>query len=193
MGDFHRLRPFKLLALLLSTVSVVMTIISLAGPDWVSVQSYTGEFKSWGLWWDCWKAKGSFQICINADWLAACAALVFMALISALMATGVGAWGMKAKQRRPYVIAGLLCGLSSILQIITLVIYPVKFTSEVRDNTSTRQETASFHFDWTYGVAWGAVIFLIGSAISFFLRLRDEEGAQLMKASADKPTIYYAP
>ena len=64
---------------------------------------------------------------------------------------------------------------------------------QVTQNRENNQESLQFAFDWTYGVAWGAVIFLIGGAVFFFLRLRDEESAQRMKASADKPTVYYLP
>ncbi|XP_012946212.1 p53 apoptosis effector related to PMP-22 [Aplysia californica] len=194
MGDFHKIRPFKILAVVMATVAVVLTVISLAGPDWVSVKFYEGKLqKSWGLWWECWRVHVSFEMCVGADWLAGCAAMVFLALIADAIATIMGLWGLFVKRRLPYVLAGVLCIIAAMFHIISLIIYPVKFTAEVTGNDDNKAETAQFVFDWTYGIAWGAVIFLVGATVFFFIRVRDEDNAQPMKVMADKPTVYYQP
>ena len=68
-------------------------------------------------------------------------------------------------------------------------LYPLQVTGNDRNN----MEAAHFVFDWTYGIAWGAVIFLCAATVCFLVRLREEDNALPMKASADKPTVYYLP
>ncbi|CAL1531931.1 unnamed protein product [Lymnaea stagnalis] len=186
MGEFQRIRPFKILSVVMVTIAIVLTVVSLVGPDWVSASFYEGDVKSWGLWWDCLKVHASFEMCLSADWLAACAAMVFLSLIADFLGAALGVWGLSSKRRLPCVLAGGVCIVSCICMVISLIIYPVMFTKEVRNNPDYNAETSDFEFSWTFGIACGTVFFLMGASIFFFIRVSEEEDAQPMKSVQDK-------
>ncbi|CAG5119050.1 unnamed protein product [Candidula unifasciata] len=190
MGEFQRIRPFKILAVVMVTIAVVLTVASLAGHDWVRTSFYDGKVQSWGLWWKCFKVHSSFQMCVSSGWLSACAAMVFLSLISNVVATGLGVWGLCAKRRLPYVLAGAMCIISGACQLLSVVIYPIMFTHEIRSNPDNKTETSTFSFAWTYGIACGTIFFVLGASVFFLIRLRDEDDAQPMKSSHEKPTFY---
>ncbi|KAK0057284.1 p53 apoptosis effector related to PMP-22 [Biomphalaria pfeifferi] len=190
MGEFQRIRPFKILSVVMVTIAVVLTVVSLAGPDWVTASFYEGDVKSWGLWWDCLKVHTSFEMCLSADWLAGCAALVFLSLIADVIGAALGIWGLISKRRMPYILAGTVCVISCVCMVVSLIIYPVMFTNEVTSNADYNAETSDFEFSWTFGVACGTVFFLMGAAIFFFIRVTEEEDAQPMKSVQDKS--YYS-
>lgn len=54
------------MSVVMVSIAIVLTIVSLAGPDWVSASFYEGDVKSWGLWWDCLKVHASFEMCLSA-------------------------------------------------------------------------------------------------------------------------------
>lgn len=56
----------QILAVVMTTAAVVLTVASLAGPDWVRAAYYEGKVQSWGLWWDCFKVHASFEMCVSA-------------------------------------------------------------------------------------------------------------------------------
>ncbi|KAL8566415.1 hypothetical protein ACOMHN_011993 [Nucella lapillus] len=170
-------RPYKLVAVIMSVIALILMIVSVAGPDWMEVSFEQGNPKSWGLWWDCVKVNGvSFlEMCVETDWLFACAALMMIGLLGMLGVSVIGSIGLCTHKRLMYIIAGVITILCIILLVICLIIYPVKFTEEVREDQNYRAETQSFDLDWTYGVAWGAVCFMIGATVLFFLRSETEE------------------
>ncbi|KAK3767291.1 hypothetical protein RRG08_019119 [Elysia crispata] len=193
MPDFRQIRPFKILALVMVAIAAILTITSLAGPEWVSVSFYhEDKVRSWGLWWNCFKVHTSFEMCLTADWLVACAALVFFSLLAQVLALAVAVWGLSSRRRVPYLVAGGLCCGAGACLIICLIIYPVMFTMEVKENKNFYTETSDFSFDWTYGIAWGAVIFLMCATIFFFVRVREENDAQPMKLVKENPLTYYS-
>ena len=51
-------------------------------------------------------------------------------------------------------------------------------TFQVREDKYYRAETQRFDLDWTYGVAWGAVCFMIGAAVLFLIRTETQEVTQ---------------
>ena len=71
---------FQLLAVIMSIISFVLMIVSVAGPDWMEVSFHQGQVKSWGLWWDCFKVTGSLEMCIETGEFGAMAELVFSCL-----------------------------------------------------------------------------------------------------------------
>ncbi|KAK7088372.1 transmembrane protein 47-like [Littorina saxatilis] len=188
-GEVRVFRPFKLLAVIMSIIAFVLMIVSVAGPDWMEVSFHQGEAKSWGLWWDCFKVNGSFQMCVQTDWLFACGALVLIGLICMLVASILGCIGLCTHKRLLYVAAGAISIFSIVLQIICLIIYPVKFTEEVKDDKHNRAETQRFDLDWTYGVAWGAVCFMIGAAILFLIKV--DETQEVTQQKDNTPPPYY--
>ncbi|XP_031757559.1 p53 apoptosis effector related to PMP-22 isoform X1 [Xenopus tropicalis] len=58
-------------------------------------------------------------------------------------------------------IIGAILILAVILQVIALIIYPVRFTNEL----ATGNE--SYLYSWTYGFGWGSTIIMFGCAIFF--------------------------
>ena len=59
---------------------------------------------------------------------------------------------------------------------------------QVREDKYYRAETQHFDLDWTYGVAWGAVCFMIGAAIFFLIRAETQEVTQ---QKDNTPPPYY--
>lgn len=181
-------RPFKLLAVIMVAISMVLTIASVAGPDWMEVSFYHGEIKSWGLWWSCFEVTRSFQMCVETDWLFACAALVLISLISTLIASGSGVLGLCTHKQLFYYAAAIITIFAVVSLLISLIIYPVKFTQEVRKDSSFKSETQKFQLDWTYGIAWGAICFMLGGIILFLIPLESREATQAREGT---PPPYY--
>ncbi|XP_076452705.1 transmembrane protein 47-like [Babylonia areolata] len=183
-------RPYKLLAVIMSMIAFILMIVSVAGPDWMEVSFEQGNPKSWGLWWDCVQVNGvSFlEMCVETDWLFACAALVMIGLLCMLAVSIVGSIGLCTHKRLLYIIAGVVTIFAMILQIICLIIYPVKFTEEVKEDKYYRAETQSFDLDWTYGVAWGAVCFMLGAAVLFLIRTETDHSSG--RADNTPPPVY---
>ncbi|KAK7463140.1 hypothetical protein BaRGS_00038285 [Batillaria attramentaria] len=159
-------RPYKLLAVIMSAISLILMIVSVAGPDWMEVEYQQGGVKSWGLWWECLTVNSSFEMCVKTDWLFACAALVLICLISMLAVTVLGSVGLCTQRRFLYITAGA-----------------------VKTHVSYRAETQRFDLGWTYGIAWGAVFFMLGAAILYLIRSETEEVTSENKDNTPPP--YY--
>jgi len=48
--------------------------------------------------------------------------------------------------------------------LTAVIVYPIMFISEIEDYRRVFNIT-QWYFSWSYGIAWGAVIFLFGSAV----------------------------
>jgi len=48
--------------------------------------------------------------------------------------------------------------------VTAVIVYPVIFIAEI-DNYRVEFNITQWYFSWSYGIAWGAAIFLFGSAI----------------------------
>ena len=53
---------------------------------------------------------------------------------------------------------------------LALTIFPVYFTADLQDKSDDK-----WYFGWSYGVAWGAAIFLFGAAILLICDRNKEE------------------
>ncbi|CAJ0934316.1 unnamed protein product [Ranitomeya imitator] len=58
-------------------------------------------------------------------------------------------------------VIGALLFLAVILQICALVIYPVRYTSDVAVNLE------NYLYSWTYGFGWGSTIIMFGCGVFF--------------------------
>ena len=54
-----------------------------------------------------------------------------------------------------------------ICVVIALFIFPAAFMSEIDERGKSE-----WYFDWAYGVAWGAAIFIFGAAMLLWIELR---------------------
>jgi len=48
--------------------------------------------------------------------------------------------------------------------LTAVIVYPIMFISEIEDYRRMFNIT-QWYFSWSYGIAWGATIFLFGSAV----------------------------
>ena len=60
--------------------------------------------------------------------------------------------------------------LSAVLELLVVIIFPVKFGEDISLSHLVRR----WDFDWTYGFAWGGVIFSIGAVVFFLLPIKSE-------------------
>lgn len=56
------------------------------------------------------------------------------------------------------------CAVAVAFLLSAVIVYPVMFISEI-DSYRVLFNITQWYFSWSYGVAWGAAIFLCGSAI----------------------------
>ena len=61
--------------------------------------------------------------------------------------------------------------VSAFLELLVVIIFPIKFGENISQSHLVRR----WDFDWTYGFAWGGVIFSIGAAVFFLLPVKSEE------------------
>jgi len=63
----------------------------------------------------------------------------------------------------------LFC-FAAVCLVIALIVFIAKFLGEIKE----RQQN-EWYFEWAFGVAWGAVPFMIGAAILLYLEKESEE------------------
>uniref|UniRef100_A0A8C4WXE9 Transmembrane protein 47 n=1 Tax=Eptatretus burgeri TaxID=7764 RepID=A0A8C4WXE9_EPTBU len=157
-------RPFKAIALLCAFLAVSLASVAVFSPAWVTAQGF-----KLSLWEECegsasregaqpvWGCKSNLSL--HNDWKLATLALVLAACLLSLLATITGLVALCAgSYRRLSLPMAVLLYMAVILQVCALILFPIKFL----DETALR----SYHeFDWGYGLAWGAAIFMLGSAI----------------------------
>ncbi|ESO97451.1 hypothetical protein LOTGIDRAFT_159484 [Lottia gigantea] len=164
-------RPIKHLAVLFSIFALILIIVALAGSNWVDVKLRDDEsYQNWGLWEECFEIVGFDPICVSKDWMSACGAFVIITLLASVGAIVLGIFGICTKTRTWYIIAGILCVAGALCDLIALIVYPSKFSEEIQGSS-----VRGWDFDWTYGISWGALFFLVGGAVLFFWKVDDEE------------------
>ncbi|XP_042335174.1 transmembrane protein 47-like [Sceloporus undulatus] len=158
------LRPLKLIALLCASLALALDAAALGSPAWV-----TSQEDSLALWQTCRRHQdgGAWQChsALQTDWQIATLVLIltaatitllsfFMSLISFCLGT----------YKRYYRVIAVLLFAAVVLQVCALILYPIKFI----DSNQLR----SYHeFSWGYGLGWGSVIFMLGAAILYCLRI----------------------
>ncbi|XP_029785498.1 transmembrane protein 47 [Suricata suricatta] len=106
-------------------------------------------------------AKGDWQIATLALLLGG-AAIILIAFLVGLISICVGS------RRRFYRPVAVMLFAAVVLQVCSLVLYPIKFIETV--------SLKIYHeFNWGYGLAWGATIFSFGGAILYCLNPKNYE------------------
>ncbi|XP_029820609.1 transmembrane protein 47 [Manacus vitellinus] len=109
-------------------------------------------------------------VCLSlADWQIATlalllggAAIILIAFLVGLISICVGS------RRRFYRPVAVMLFAAVVLQVCSLVLYPIKFIETV--------SLKIYHeFNWGYGLAWGATIFSFGGAILYCLNPKNYE------------------
>uniref|UniRef100_A0A670ZVH8 Transmembrane protein 47 n=2 Tax=Pseudonaja textilis TaxID=8673 RepID=A0A670ZVH8_PSETE len=150
------LTPLKLVGLVCIFLALCLDLGAVLSPAWVTAdhQSYLS------LWESCnklgnletWRCKTT----LNSDWQIATlsmllggAAIILIAFLVGLISICVGS------RRRFYRPVAVMLFAAVVLQVCSLVLYPIKFIETV--NLRIYHE-----FNWGYGLAWGATIFSFG-------------------------------
>ncbi|XP_026702131.1 transmembrane protein 47 [Athene cunicularia] len=90
------------------------------------------------------------------------AAIILIAFLVGLISICVGS------RRRFYRPVAVMLFAAVVLQVCSLVLYPIKFIETV--------SLKIYHeFNWGYGLAWGATIFSFGGAILYCLNPKNYE------------------
>ncbi|CAH1774993.1 unnamed protein product [Owenia fusiformis] len=164
-------RPLKVMALVCGIISILLIIISIASTEWLTAD---GNYRQ-GLWQDC--QDGREPVCQNNPakaWIQACAALCIITLIFATGATILTVFGLLSKNSvwkfRFYRIAMIIMFFCVLCQVISLIVFPAMFMQEIQSLGKSQ-----WMFGWSYGVGWGAAIFLFGGAILLLMDKESEE------------------
>ncbi|XP_075410595.1 p53 apoptosis effector related to PMP-22 [Tenrec ecaudatus] len=175
---------------LLLLSAIAFDIIALTGRGWLQSSTHA---QTASLWWKCPSEGGGTgspeQGCISLmqfAWGRAAAAMLFCGFIILVICFILSFFALCGPQMLIFlrVIGGLLA-LAAVFQIISLVIYPVKYTQEFDLHSNIG---VTFIYNWAYGFGWAATIILIGCAF-FFCCLPNYEDDLLGNA---KPRYFYS-
>nr|XP_056717787.1 transmembrane protein 47 [Euleptes europaea] len=168
-GGASGLTPLKLVGLVCIFLALCLDLGAVLSPAWVTAerQAYLS------LWetctkaghadaWDCASTLGTdWQIATLAMLLGG-ATIILIAFLVGLISICVGS------RRRFYRPVAVMLFAAVVLQVCSLVLYPIKFIETV--NLRIYHE-----FNWGYGLAWGATIFSFGGAILYCLNPKNYE------------------
>jgi len=171
------IRPLKVTAFVCGLLAIILLMVCIACTAWLET-----ETTRQGLWSKCVRVPTPADQpdeldCMDLeqqDWLLACAALLILGLIVCLVATIFDAIGLANKdviwKFKYYRVSMYLMFLAAILLTIALIVFPVMFLEQKEERINTK-----WYFGWGYGVAWGAVVFILGAAILLLVDKESEE------------------
>ncbi|KAG7467069.1 transmembrane protein 47 [Megalops cyprinoides] len=163
------LTPLKLVGLVCIFLALCLDIGAVLSPAWVTAdnQYYLS------LWDSCWKPAASeswrCSTTLETDWQIATLALLLGGATLILISFLVGLVSVcVGSRRRFYRPVAVMLFAAVVLQVCSLVLYPIKFIETI--------SLRIYHeFNWGYGLAWGATIFSFGAALLYCLNPKNYE------------------
>ncbi|KAK2852993.1 hypothetical protein Q7C36_008194 [Tachysurus vachellii] len=154
---------------LLLLFAIIFDIIAIAAQSgWVEDEDAKSHYAS--MWDQCrgrndvWSCKSLMEF----SWAQAVAALMIIGLIILIVAFIISCVALCCTLNIPLMPPiALLLMLVAILQIIALIIYPVKFNEQIFEG--------KYNYTWAYGFGWGATIIVIGCTVLFCCLPRYED------------------
>ncbi|KAI1241539.1 transmembrane protein 47, partial [Lamprotornis superbus] len=163
------LTPLKLVGLVCIFLALCLDLGAVLSPAWV-----TADHQYYLSLWESCRKPGNLDswLCestLHSDWQIATlalllggAAIILIAFLVGLISICVGS------RRRFYRPVAVMLFAAVVLQVCSLVLYPIKFIETV--------SLKIYHeFNWGYGLAWGATIFSFGGAILYCLNPKNYE------------------
>ncbi|XP_006885011.1 PREDICTED: p53 apoptosis effector related to PMP-22 [Elephantulus edwardii] len=175
---------------LLLLSAIAFDIVALSGRGWLQSSDHT---QTASLWWQCPSEGGGTgspeqgcETLMQYAWGRAAAAMLLCGFIILVICFILSFFALCGPQMLIFlrVIGGLLA-LAAVFQIISLVIYPVKYTQQFNLHANI---AVTYYYNWAYGFGWAATIILIGCAF-FFCCLPNYEDDLLGNA---KPRYFYS-
>ncbi|XP_061081458.1 transmembrane protein 47 [Conger conger] len=163
------LTPLKLVGLVCIFLALCLDIGAVVSPSWVTADNRY----SLSLWDSCWKPAASdtwhCSSTFGSDWQIATLALLLGGATLILFSFLVGLVSVCAgSRRRFYRPVAVMLFAAVVLQVCSLVLYPIKFIETI--------SLRIYHeFNWGYGLAWGATIFSFGAALLYCLNPKNYE------------------
>lgn len=154
---------------LLLLFAIIFDIVAIAATSgWVEDEDAKSHYAS--MWEQCrgrnneWTCKTLMQF----PWAQAVAALMIIGLIILIIAFIISCIALcRTVNITLLPLIGVLLILVVILQIIALIVYPVKFQDQISEG--------HYFFTWAYGFGWGATLLSLGCAILFCCLPRYED------------------
>ncbi|XP_067092943.1 p53 apoptosis effector related to PMP-22 [Osmerus mordax] len=149
--------------------AIIFDIIAIAASSgWVEDEGAKSHYAN--MWSHCqgrndlWECKTLMEY----PWAQAVAALMIIGLIILIIAFIISCIALCCTLNISLLpIIGILLFIVVVVQIIALIIYPVKFNDLIFEG--------HYVFTWAYGFAWGATILTIGCGILFCCLPRYED------------------
>uniref|UniRef100_A0AC34QDX0 Uncharacterized protein n=1 Tax=Panagrolaimus sp. JU765 TaxID=591449 RepID=A0AC34QDX0_9BILA len=177
-------RPLKIISALCLFVSFVLLIICLSTNYWLRTKSF-----HIGLFKEC--SDNDISAVMNpvagapgpgkcqginrdASYITAVAVLLLIGLVATLIAFIGNILGLKSNDLHRkhvfYKIATYLALFTVLLELVSLIVFPVCFFLRM-DNYGRR----NWEFDWSYGIAWGSMLFTFGASLLLICDKEHEE------------------
>nr|XP_023655571.1 p53 apoptosis effector related to PMP-22 [Paramormyrops kingsleyae] len=170
---YNRCRWILPLLLLFAIIFDIIAIAATSG--WVEDENAQTHYAS--MWNQCrgrndnWDCKSLMEY----PWAQAVAALMILGLFFLIVAFIISCPALCCSVNMNLLpVIGALLIIAVILQVIALIIYPVKFNELIYEG--------HYFYTWAYGFGWGATLLMIGCSVLFCcLRNYEDEITGLAK------------
>uniref|UniRef100_A0A915E064 Uncharacterized protein n=1 Tax=Ditylenchus dipsaci TaxID=166011 RepID=A0A915E064_9BILA len=192
-------RPLKVISLICLIVSLILLLLSLLTTYWLKT-----HFFHTGLFLECLDnsagaglnpvpfgpAPGTCQTpSRNAAFITAVAVLIIFAEVLTFLALCANVFGLKSNDlHRKYVFykaATYMVLVAVLCELVSLIGFPVVFFFFMNE-----YGVRSWEFDWSYGVAWGAMLFGFGASLLLICDKEHEEVYHKEKTIYNPPSEF---